>query len=147
MPHLAALPQTAVHVWLPSASAHGHGLLLATDTVAAALDDAFAAPNQGFDLFAPFSASPTEPLARIPTTARFHRLAWGQWDAGGGMGTLAASFDDGAVSLHDPSKLASGQDPRLHQLASPHRSPVRGLDFSPAHKNLLASGAGNGESV
>ncbi|BGP36159.1 protein transport protein S31 [Rhodotorula kratochvilovae] len=147
MPPLAALPRTAVHAWLPSASSspHGHGPLLATGTVAAAPDDAFAAPDHGLDLFAPFSASPTEPLARIPTTARFNRLAWGNWDAGGGMGTLAAGFDDGAVSLYDPSKLAAGQDPLLHQLASPHRSPVRGLDFSPAQKNLLASGAGNGE--
>ncbi|GAA6056549.1 hypothetical protein JCM3770_004353, partial [Rhodotorula araucariae] len=151
MPPLVALPRTAVHAWLPSHPDHALTRthtppLLATGSVSPDPLDDPAAASHALELFAPFSSNPTEPLARIPTNARFTRLAWGPWDNGSAEGTLAAAFDDGSLSLYDPRSLADAEPtPLLHQLASPHRSPVRGLDFSPAQKNLLASGAANGE--
>ncbi|GAA6000052.1 uncharacterized protein JCM10292_003600 [Rhodotorula paludigena] len=156
MPAFASVPRTAVHAWSPSVDA-AHGPLVAAGTVSGALDDSFSTDST-LELWAPLaSADPAplarpEPLARVQLAARFNRLAWGAYEHAQsnhrGLGVIAAGLDDGGVALYDPARMLRpqpGLDPLLHQLASPHRSPVRGLDFSPAQKNLLASGAGNGE--
>ncbi|GAA5906338.1 hypothetical protein JCM8208_003522 [Rhodotorula glutinis] len=152
MPALVSVPRTAVHAWLPQRDPL-QGPLLATATAALGqLDDQYHNHDSHLELFAPFSSAPQDPVARIPSLARCHRIAWGQWDPNQGqdaaatnMGILATGAHSGAVTLYDPAKLVANQDPLLHELASPHRTPVRGLDFSPAQKNLLATGAANAE--
>ncbi|KPV77927.1 uncharacterized protein RHOBADRAFT_50455 [Rhodotorula graminis WP1] len=153
MPALVSVPRTAVHAWLPQRDPE-QGPLLATTTAALGqLDDQYNSSDSHLELFAPFSHNPQDPVARIPSSTRCHRIAWGQWDPSQGqhaadetnLGILATGAHSGAVTLYDPAKLVANQDPLLHELASPHRTPVRGLDFSPAQKNLLATGAANAE--
>ncbi|GAA5877434.1 hypothetical protein JCM3774_001611 [Rhodotorula dairenensis] len=166
MPPFAALPRTAVHAWCPAqlqlqlhrAAAEPY---LVTGTVSGALDDSFSTDSQ-LELWQPFAATDA-PLAAVQLNARFNRLAWGTHSHNGHtpLGVIAAGLEDGGVSLWDPAKLvhssnthdgrdgaaaaAAAQDSLIARLESPHRGPVRGLDFSPAQSNLLATGATNGE--
>jgi protein transport protein SEC31 len=162
MPPFAALPRTAVHAWCPANLQRQSGTaepLLVTGTVSGALDDSFSTDSQ-LELWAPFSTpssaeTPRTPIASVQLNARFNRLAWGTHSHSGHtpLGVVAAGLDDGGVSLWDPAKLlrgghassATSSDPLIARLESPHRGPVRGLDFSPAQSNLLATGATNGE--
>lgn len=162
MPPFAALPRTAVHAWCPASLQRQSGTaepLLVTGTVSGALDDSFSTDSQ-LELWAPFSTpssaeTPRTPIASVQLNARFNRLAWGTHSHSGHtpLGVVAAGLDDGGVSLWDPAKLlrdghassAPSSDPLIARLESPHRGPVRGLDFSPAQSNLLATGATNGE--
>ncbi len=161
MPPFAALPRTAVHAWCPASLQRQSGTaepLLITGTVSGALDDSFSTDSQ-LELWAPFSTpssaeTPRTPIASVQLNARFNRLAWGTHSHSGHtpLGVVAAGLDDGGVSLWDPSKLLrdghaspAPSDPLIARLESPHRGPVRGLDFSPAQSNLLATGATNGE--
>ncbi|GAA5991405.1 hypothetical protein JCM10908_003297 [Rhodotorula pacifica] len=158
MPPFAALPRTAVHAWCPLALTPSSEPLLVTGTVSGALDDSFSTDSQ-LELWKPFSSATTPseatPIASVPLNARFNRLAWGTHSHAGHtpLGVVAAGLDDGGVSLWDPAKLANGatqhdnnnNDSLIARLESPHRGPVRGLDFSPAQSNLLATGATNGE--
>ena len=161
MPPFAALPRTAVHAWCPASLQRQSGTaepLLVTGTVSGALDDSFSTDSQ-LELWAPFSTpssaeTPRTPIASVQLNARFNRLAWGTHSHSGHtpLGVVAAGLDDGGVSLWDPAKLLrdghaspAPSDPLIARLESPHRGPVRGLDFSPAQSNLLATGATNGE--
>lgn len=168
MPPFAAIPRTAVHAWCPGALAPAHPLLV-TGTVSGALDDSFSTDSQ-LELWAPFADdvqgeghTARTPLASVSLNARFNSLAWGTHTHHGRtpLGTVAAGLDDGGVSLWDPNQLlqqaqhrgsaagglggSGGEDPLIARLESPHCGPVRGLDFSPAQSNLLATGATNGE--
>lgn len=163
MPPFAALPRTAVHAWCPRLDSHPHshshssspGPLLVTGTVSGALDDSFSTDSQ-LELWQPFQPDQgglQHPVAIVQWNARFNSLAWGKHagteSAHTPLGVIAAGLDDGGVALWNPDCLlnrsATGRDPLIASLDSPHRGPVRGLDFSPAQSNLLASGATNGE--
>jgi len=132
MPALVSVPRTAVHAWLPQRDPL-QGPLLATTTAALGqLDDQYQAPDSHLELFAPFSHTPHDPVARVPSSARCHRIAWGHWDPQQGqdaahdsMGILATGAHSGAVTLYDPAKLVANQEcvPPLSPLLPPPPPP------------------------
>ncbi|GAA6022152.1 hypothetical protein JCM11491_005106 [Sporobolomyces phaffii] len=152
-PPLASFGRTAVVGWSPqlsssssSSSSPAASPLLATGTVSGALDDSFSSDSV-LELWEPFHPhdGPLEPLARVHAPARFNRIAWGTHGQSS-LGVIAGGLENGTVALWDPQlALANdGHDPLVTRFDA-HSGPVRGLDFSSAQANLLASGATNGE--
>lgn len=79
------------------------------------------------------------------TDSSFNRLAWSQPDvAPSGRGLIAAGMETGEVAVYDPVKILDGSD-ALFYSNQKHTGPVGGLNFNPIQKNLLLSGAINGE--
>ncbi|KAJ3357627.1 protein transport protein S31 [Allomyces javanicus] len=140
-PHLSSFPQ-----------------YIATGSVAGALDASFSSQS-ALELFeVPFDAShELRPVASVPSSARFNRLAWTNFctDAAPN-GILAAGLENGELALYNPHALLHGPDggaddidatrpdPVLFRSTS-HTAAVRGLDFNAIQPNLLGTGAGEGE--
>ncbi|GAA5940398.1 hypothetical protein JCM1841_004304 [Sporobolomyces salmonicolor] len=166
-PPLVSIPRTSVLSWSPSVVPSSDPYL-ATGTVSGALDDSFSSDSK-LELWSPFrpaSAHDTRPdltatsadafnhdqapVASVNVPARFNRLAWGTHGVATmerPLGVLAAGLETGEVALWDPDVMLrsdSGHDPLISRYEM-HKGPVRGLDFSSAQSNLLASGATNGE--
>jgi protein transport protein SEC31 len=90
---------------------------------------------------------------------RLNRLAWGAPSATHPKGLIAAGMETGEVHVYDPEKILAGKryvpmpmqglmksaDESRIYTSHKHTGPVRGLDFNPIQKNLLASGAVNAE--
>ncbi|GAA5841077.1 hypothetical protein JCM5353_001374 [Sporobolomyces roseus] len=150
-PPLSTLGRTSVVGWSPSNDTTSQ--LFATGTVSGALDDSFSTESL-LELWEPFTSSSEqesrlEPIARISAPARFNRISWGGHGINSQerpLGVIAGGMENGQVALWDPSIALhhSEHDPLITKFES-HSGPVRGLDFSSAQSNLLASGATNGE--
>ncbi|GAA6063655.1 hypothetical protein JCM10212_004922 [Sporobolomyces blumeae] len=109
----------------------------------------FAPNDTPHDESSPSSASLDHPLARIAAPARFNRIAWGAHGSHLGerpLGLIAGGMENGHVALWDPSIALDHphHDPLVAKYET-HSGPVRGIDFSSAQSNLLASGGNNGE--
>lgn len=89
---------------------------------------------------------------------RFNRLAWSAPNTTHPKGLIAAGMETGEVHVYDPQKIMAGKryvlslsradesaDESRIYTSHKHTGPVRGLDFNPIQKNLLASGAVNAE--
>ncbi|TPX63442.1 hypothetical protein SpCBS45565_g06633 [Spizellomyces sp. 'palustris'] len=151
---LRYIDRTSTLAWSPGQH-DTSGPLLATGTVAGALDASFstAAELEIFDLN--LAAQPGTPgsknlrrLGAITCSARFNRLAWGALpgDTTRPLGVLASGMENGELDLWNPAAIIDGDSQKsLLMRHSIHGGPVRGLDFSPVQGNLLASGATDGE--
>ncbi|KAJ3531191.1 hypothetical protein NM688_g7607 [Phlebia brevispora] len=152
MVKLKEIHRTSTFAWSPSPSLP----LLATGTVAGALDESFSNNGQ-LEIWAPDFLNKNEydlgaegqtgPSASITTTSRFNRLAWGYTDGDWDRGVLVAGMENGELDIWDPSQILANADPSdsLILRNKTHTGPVRGLDFNPIQTNLFASGAINGE--
>ncbi|KAJ7139389.1 hypothetical protein C8R44DRAFT_693828 [Mycena epipterygia] len=147
---LKEIHRTSTFAWSPSAELP----LLATGTVAGALDESFSDESQ-LEIWAPDfldrdefelgGAGQCGPKGVVKDTARFNRLAWGAVDAARPRGVLAAGLENGELALWDPAKILAGADDALIMRNSTHTGPIRGLDFNPIQTTLIASGAVSGE--
>ncbi|KAF5318593.1 hypothetical protein D9619_010994 [Psilocybe cf. subviscida] len=148
---LKEIHRTSTFAWSPAASLP----LLATGTVAGALDESFSNESQ-LEIWAPDFLDRDEfdlgvegahgPKGSVKDTARFNRLAWGHVDASRPHGIIAAGLENGELALWDPSKIISGAGAESLILRNTtHMGPVRSLDFNPIQTNLLASGGVGGE--
>ncbi|KAF8970326.1 hypothetical protein BDZ97DRAFT_1902055 [Flammula alnicola] len=150
---LKEIHRTSTFAWSPSASLP----LLATGTVAGALDESFS--NESLlEIWAPDFLDREEfdlgvegqhgPKGHVTDTARFNRLAWGHVDASRPQGVIAAGLENGELALWDPAKILAGLRTASESLIlrnTTHSGPVRGLDFNPLQTSLLASGGVGGE--
>ncbi|KAJ7743820.1 hypothetical protein B0H16DRAFT_1858506 [Mycena metata] len=148
---LKEIHRTSTFAWSPSSELP----LLATGTVAGALDESFSDESQ-LEIWAPDfldrdefdigAAGQKGPKGIVKDTARFNRLAWGGVDAARPRGVIAAGLENGELALWDPAKiLAAADDALIYRNSSAHTGPIRGLDFNPIQTNIFASGAVNGE--
>ncbi|KAJ7222579.1 hypothetical protein GGX14DRAFT_664286 [Mycena pura] len=147
---LKEIYRTSTFAWSPSAELP----LLATGTVAGALDESFSDESQleiwtpnflDKDEFHLGGAGQRGPKGVVKDTARFNRLAWGAVDAAQPRGVIAAGLENGELALWNPAKILAAADDALILRNSTHTGPIRGLDFNPIQTNLLASGAVSGE--
>jgi protein transport protein SEC31 len=165
---LKEIRRTSTFAWSPSPSLP----LLATGTVAGALDESFSNNGQ-LEIWAPDFLDKNEyelggegqsgAKASVTTSSRFNRLAWGYTDGGRDRGVLVAGMENGELDIWDPSKILEAAEYVLSSAKlkcayafcsvseslvlrnKAHTGPVRGLDFNPIQTNLFASGAVNGE--
>ncbi len=152
----AYINRTATFAWSP-ATYESDAPLIATGTVAGALDESFS--NESLlELWQPDYAASShdsastasadaKPIASISTSARFNRLAWGYANSTRPKGLLAAGLENGELGIWDAQKVIAGASEADAQLIknTTHTGPVRGLDFNPLQPNLLSSGAVAGE--
>ncbi len=68
---------------------------------------------------------------------RFNRIGWAS-------NIIACGKENGELDFYD-SKLLLSKDSALIKRSNIHSGPVLGLDFNPIQKNLLCSGALDGE--
>lgn len=149
---LKEIHRTSTFAWSPASAIP----LLATGTVAGALDESFSNDSR-LEIWAPNFMDQNEydlggeghPQANhcITTSSRFNRLAWGAIDATRPQGIVAAGMENGELNLWDPAKIVAEADAADASILKnkAHDGPVRGVDFNPIAKNLLASGATNGQ--
>ncbi|KAH9943542.1 hypothetical protein B0H21DRAFT_748869 [Amylocystis lapponica] len=149
---LKEIHRTSTFAWSPSPSLP----LLATGTVAGALDESFSNNGQ-LEIWAPDFLDKNEydlggegqipSKASVTTTSRFNRLAWGYVDGGRPRGVIVAGMENGELDIWDPSQILANADPAESLILrnKTHTGPVRGLDFNPIQTNLFSSGAVNGE--
>ncbi|KAF9235609.1 hypothetical protein BU15DRAFT_89522 [Melanogaster broomeanus] len=145
--------RTATFAWSPTSSLP----LIATGTVAGALDESFSNESQ-LEIWQPDFMNKSEfylgadvgskPIGIVTDTSRFNRIV---------MGTGATRIDHavlllqawriGELSLWDPAKIVEHADTSESLILrnTSHTGPVRGLDFNPIQTNLLSSGAVSGE--
>ncbi|KAJ2955425.1 hypothetical protein NQZ79_g8575 [Umbelopsis isabellina] len=142
MPKLKEINRTATMAWFTSS--HTHLPMIATGTVAGAMDASFS-NDADLELFAVDLESPEVELkasAKISCSSRFNRLAWSPH--GGEAGVIAGGMEGGELNLWNAKSLLDGGNAPIFQNAQ-HTGSVRGLSFNPFQSNLMASAAGNGE--
>ncbi|RDB18645.1 Protein transport protein SEC31 [Hypsizygus marmoreus] len=149
---LKEIHRTSTFAWSPTASLP----LLATGTVAGALDESFSNESQ-LEIWAPNFLDRDEydlggvgqngPKGIVKDTSRFNRLAWGVPYDSRSSGIIAAGMENGELALWDPAKIlaGAGASESLILRNTTHTGPVRGLDFNPIQTSLLASGGVAGE--
>ncbi|KAI0634701.1 hypothetical protein C8Q77DRAFT_1103589 [Trametes polyzona] len=149
---LKEIHRTSTFAWSPSPELP----LLATGTVAGALDESFSNNGQ-LEIWAPDFLDRNQfdlggegqvgPKASVTTTSRFNRLAWGYVNGDRPRGVIVAGMENGELDIWDPSKIVANADPSESLILrnKTHTGPVRGLDFNPIQTNLFSSGAVNGE--
>ncbi|KAG5653852.1 hypothetical protein H0H81_009931 [Sphagnurus paluster] len=149
---LKEIHRTSTFAWSPTASLP----LLATGTVAGALDESFSNESQ-LEIWAPNFLDRDEydlggvgqngPKGIVKDSSRFNRLAWGGVYDSRPHGVIAAGMENGELALWDPSKIlaGAGASESLILRNTTHTGPVRGLDFNPIQTSLLASGGVAGE--
>ncbi|KAI9459387.1 hypothetical protein F5148DRAFT_1218787 [Russula earlei] len=148
---LKEIHRTSTFAWSPLSAP-----LLATGTVAGALDESFSNDSQ-LEIWAPDFLKKQEydlggqgqkgPRGSVSNSSRFNRIAWGKADGSRPEGVIAAGMENGELGIWDPSKIVSHVNPSeaLILKNGTHTGPVRGLDFNPIQTTLFASGAINGE--
>ncbi|KAK0467632.1 hypothetical protein IW261DRAFT_1573805 [Armillaria novae-zelandiae] len=149
---LKEIHRTSTFTWSPSSSLP----LIATGTVAGALDESFSNESQ-LEIWAPDFLDKNEfdlgiegqsgAKGAVKDTARFNRLTWGYVDSSRPRGVIAAGMENGELALWDPAKIlaGAGSSESLILRNTNHTGPVRALDFNPLQTHLLLSGAVNGE--
>ncbi|KAH9059766.1 hypothetical protein EDB87DRAFT_1675007 [Lactarius vividus] len=145
---LKEIHRTSTLAWSPLSTP-----LLATGTVAGALDESFSNDSQ-LEIWAPDFLNKQEyelggeghngPRGSVTNTARFNRIAWGQGDGTRPEGVIAAGMENGELAIWDPSKIVAHArrvfpSEALILKNSTHTGPVRGLDFNPIQSTLFAS--------
>ena len=115
MVKLKEIHRTSTFAWSPSPSLP----LLATGTVAGALDESFSNNGQ-LEIWAPDFLDKHEydlgaegqagPKASITTTSRFNKLAWGYADGDWDRGVLVAGMENGELDIWDPSQILANAE-------------------------------------
>ncbi|KAG8881687.1 protein transport protein S31 [Tulasnella sp. 331] len=149
---LKDIHRTSTFAWSPFSSLP----LLATGTVAGALDASFSNDSQ-LEIWDPDFINKTDfdlgsegkpgPKGFVTTSSRFNRLAWGNVNEARPKGVIAAGMENGELGLWDPEKIVQSAEPAQALILrnTEHSGPIRGLDFNPIQTNLLATGATEGE--
>ncbi|KAG8835102.1 protein transport protein S31 [Serendipita sp. 399] len=149
---LKEIHRTSTFAWSPASAIP----VLATGTVAGALDESFSNDSR-LEIWSPNFFDRDEydlggeghPQSDhvITTASRFNRLTWGAVDATRPHGILAGGMENGEIGLWDPAKIVEQADIADASILKnkAHDGAIRGLDFNPIAKNLLASGATNGQ--
>ncbi|KAI0316845.1 hypothetical protein OF83DRAFT_1172526 [Amylostereum chailletii] len=149
---LKEIHRTSTFAWSPLSSIP----LLATGTVAGALDESFSNDSQ-LEIWAPEFMNKQEyelggegqpgPRGVVTNSARFNRIAWGNVDGNRPQGVIAAGMENGELAIWDPEKIVAQADPSESLIFknNTHTGPIRGLDFNPIQTNLFSSGGINGE--
>ncbi|KAF9226221.1 hypothetical protein BS17DRAFT_776900 [Gyrodon lividus] len=144
--------RTATFAWSPTSSSP----LIATGTVAGALDESFS-NESSLEIWQPDFMNKDDfylgadidsrPKGVVTDTSRFNRIAWGQVHKDRSRGVIAAGMENGELALWDPAKIVEHADTSgsLILRNTSHTGPIRGLDFNPIQTNLLSSGAIGGE--
>ncbi|KAJ3331979.1 protein transport protein S31 [Blyttiomyces sp. JEL0837] len=144
---LKEIEKTSTIAWSPSAQ---HLPLIATGTVAGALDSTFSTSSE-LEIFDPCFGSETtsvKKLGSVTANARFNRLAWSMTpDASKVNGLIAGGMENGELDLWDPRLIIEGAEATADSLVMrhKHRGPVRGLDFNVVDQKFLSSGGTDGE--
>ncbi|CCU99420.1 unnamed protein product [Malassezia sympodialis ATCC 42132] len=147
----AYLPRTAAFAWSP-ANAQAGGPMMATGTVAGALDESFNNDSvlELWHLSAPDDTT-TEVtpsvVSSIGTSARFNRLGWGFAHKDKPFGLLAAGLENGEVGVWDVGMMLNPATAPQSQVLrnTMHKGTVRGLSFNQPQPNLIATGSVNAE--
>ncbi|KIY53493.1 hypothetical protein FISHEDRAFT_55132 [Fistulina hepatica ATCC 64428] len=146
---LKEIHRTSTFAW----SVSGALPSLATGTVAGALDESFSNESQ-LEIWTPDYLDKNEfdlgldgaAGGSVKDSARFNRLAWGSAGGVREHGVLAAGMENGELALWDPARILAGAGvDSLILRNSTHTGPIRGLDFNPIQRSLLASGGVAGE--
>ncbi|KAI6026643.1 hypothetical protein BKA83DRAFT_95000 [Pisolithus microcarpus] len=144
--------RTATFAWSPNACLP----LIATGTVAGALDESFSNESQ-LEIWKPDfmnkheyslgADSDSKPAGIVKDASRFNRIAWSQAHKDRTSGVIAAGMENAELVLWDPAKIVEYSDASTAVILrnTNHTGPIRGLDFNPVQTNLLCSGAVNGE--
>lgn len=148
----AYLPRTAAFAWAP-ANADASCPMLATGTVAGALDESFN-NDSILELWnlntSAEEATPTltpSVAASVNASARFNRLGWGFAHKDKPHGLLAAGLENGEVGVWDVGMLLNPSTAPQSQVLrnTMHKGSVRGLSFNQPQPNLIATGSVNAE--
>lgn len=109
---LKEIHRTSTFAWYPGSEA----TLLATGTVAGALDESFSNNGQ-LEIWSPDFADKnvydlgaegnSEATAAVTTSSRFNRLAWGYSHGGADRGILVAGMESGDLDIWDASKIVA----------------------------------------
>jgi hypothetical protein len=131
---LAESAIAATASWCPNAA--GRSLLVA-GTRAGAIDSSFDTAS----VLVVYNVDVVEPggglhaVRTVPVPDRFHALAWGRSEDGGGLGLIAGGLPDGSVALWDAAAVVSGggDDDKKAQLwaRKEHAGPGRGGGVQP----------------
>ncbi|KAI9591010.1 hypothetical protein BDF19DRAFT_456694 [Syncephalis fuscata] len=144
---LKSIQRTATVAWSP---ANPNDPLLATGTVAGALDDSFSNTTE-LEIFRlgldnKDTTELSKPIGVVSSNARFNRLSWGGATADRPLGVIAGGLENGELMLWNPDAIINGNTEGAELFRSNnHSGAVCGLDFNPFQNNLLASAGGNGE--
>ncbi|KAI0062781.1 hypothetical protein BV25DRAFT_1991321 [Artomyces pyxidatus] len=148
---LKEIHRTSTFAWSPLSTP-----LLATGTVAGALDESFSNDSQ-LEIWAPDFLDKQEydlgsegqpgPKGIVTNNGRFNRIAWGYADGSRQHGVIAAGMESGELGIWDPEKIITHAEPSESLIFknNTHTGPIRGLDFNPLQTSLFSSGAVNGE--
>ncbi|KAH9930495.1 uncharacterized protein BXZ73DRAFT_101867 [Epithele typhae] len=146
---LKEIHRTSTFAWSPTPALP----LLATGTVAGALDESFSNNGQ-LEIWAPDFLDRNQydlggegqsgPKGSVTTTSRFNRLAWGYVNGERPGGVVVAGMENGELDIWDPDQIVAGVDTPIFRNKT-HTGPVRGLDFNPTTPNVVSSGSIDGE--
>lgn len=142
MVKLAEISRTSTFAW-----SHGCLPLLATGTVAGAVDANFSSQSklELWDVFSPIDKSTPAVVATV--SARFHALAWSKPFDGHAQGVIAGAFEDGIVEFWDAEILLKSKDlakASVHR-SNVHSGPVKTLQFHPSQDHVMVSGGAHGQ--
>ncbi|KAL0062586.1 protein transport protein S31 [Marasmius tenuissimus] len=149
---LKEIHRTSTFAWSPYTSLP----LIATGTVAGALDESFSNESQ-LEIWGPDFLDKNEfdlggqghsgPKGVVKDSSRFNRLTWGYVEPSKPRGVIAAGMENGELALWDPSKILAGESATDSVILrnTQHTGPVRALDFNPIQTSLLSSGGVGGE--
>lgn len=121
--------------------------LLATASVAGAIDLDFSAASKVeiWDIFS--NENPDEPVFSATTDSKFHALAWSRPFASYTRGVLVAALETGEINVWDADKLIKTKSllsASVHK-SSKHSGAIKTLAFHPLQNHVLASGGHHGE--
>ncbi|KAI8332277.1 hypothetical protein BC941DRAFT_359436 [Chlamydoabsidia padenii] len=150
---LYEIRRTAAFAWSPDQQTP----LIATGTIAGALDDSFSNESE-LELFqldltssktyeANHSQHGLSPVAKVNSSTRFNTLTWGYTSTEKPYGIIAGGMENGELTLWDPVSILTnkGEDASLLLQNHTHTGTIRGLDFNVFQSNLLASAGSNSE--
>ncbi|ORE07814.1 WD40 repeat-like protein [Rhizopus microsporus var. microsporus] len=142
---LSEINSTATFAWSPGQQTP----LIAAGTAAGALDDSFSNTSELelFKLDFKNTSHGAVSVAKVASSARFNKLAWGNASSSHPYGVIVGGLENGHLALWDPSKILDGKSEEEAKTwdNSTHSGQIRGLDFNKFQTNLLASAGTNNE--
>ncbi|RPA87007.1 hypothetical protein BJ508DRAFT_410594 [Ascobolus immersus RN42] len=144
MVRLREVPRTSTLAWSPGA----HSPLLATGTVAGAVDADFSNTTQlelwDLELGSPIGTELT-PKATANTDSRFYDIAWGGISNDRPKGIIAGGMESGSLNLWSADTLLDGSGDPLISSTTKHSGAIKSLQFNPFKSELLLTAGAKGE--
>ncbi|CAH2355879.1 protein transport protein Sec31p [[Candida] railenensis] len=143
MVKIAEISRTSTFTW-----SHECLPLLATGTVAGAVDLSFTsqAVLEIWDVFSPIDKS--EPVVSVPVGARFHAIGWSKPFDKYSRGVIAGGFENGLIEFWDANVLLKTKDltkASIHKDDKIHSGFVKSLSFHPSQDHVMVSGGDKGQ--